>query len=100
MTEKIYKERLIIIEQDYKSELRKLYSQFAADERIYNIGDIIKSEQTEEIILIESFSWYKNLAFPIPVYQGSLLRKDLTKRKDGKKSEIYGNDKTYKFNPR
>lgn len=97
MTEEIYKERLIIIEQDYKDELRKLYSQYAGESRVYKIGDIIKSEQTEEIILIESFSWYKNLAFPIPVYQGSLLRKDLTKRKDGQKSEIYGNDKTKKL---
>jgi len=97
MTEEVYKERLIIIEQDYKSELRKLYSQYAGESRIYKIGDIIKSEQTGEIILIDSFGTYKSFDFPIPVYQGVLLRKDLTPRKDNTRSQIFGNVETKKL---
>lgn len=99
MTEEDYKEKVSIIEQSYKAELHKLYSQFAAEKRIYNIGDIIKNEQTKEIILIDSYGFYKHYEFPQPVYKGLVLKKDLTKRKDGKKSWIYGNYKTHKINP-
>ncbi len=97
MTEEYYKEKLIIIQQDYKSELQKLYSQYAEGKRIYKIGDIIKSEQTQEIILIDSFGVYKPWDFPIPVYQGVLLRKDLTPRKDNARSQIFGNVETKKL---
>lgn len=97
MKESEYKKKLIIVEQSYKAELRKLYSQFAAEERIYNIGDIIKSEQTEETILIDAFGFYLHYGPPIPVYKGLLLKKDLTVRKDCARSAIYGNDKTKKI---
>jgi hypothetical protein len=86
-----YNERLEQIEKDYKSAKKNLYIEYAKSVRRFGIGDIIKSSWGT-IIRITSFSSSMYYHLPRPIYVGSVLKKDLTPRKDNSIDTIHDNE--------
>ncbi len=92
MTEQEYYSELKQIEEDYKSSKMKLYEKFAKENRIYELGDIIKDHC--KTILVEKFGVNKTFELPQPIYIGAELKKDLTPKKNQDTGYVYGNSNT------
>ena len=91
MTELKYKELLQEIENNYTASKRQLYIEYAASQRKFKIGDIIKNDNGT-ILEVQRFGSSVSYSLPKPTYIGKALRKDLVPKKNGDIETIYGND--------
>jgi len=85
-----YKNRMKEIEKSFNDAKTKLYKEYAASHRKFNIGDVIRDHS--DTILVEAFGTSKVLDLPEPTYIGKALKKDLTPKKSGEYATIYGNN--------
>ena len=91
MTEAEYKHKLQVIETEYLQSKKQLYIDYAASQRIFKIGDVIKND-FGTIIEVQKFGTSVTFGLPKPTYIGSELRKDLVPKKNGDIGTVYGND--------
>lgn len=91
MTEADYKHKMSGIETEYLQAKKQLYIDYAASQRKYKIGDIIKNNNGT-IIEVQKFGTSISFSLPKPTYIGRELRKDLVPKKNGDIKTIYGND--------
>jgi hypothetical protein len=90
MTESDFKHKMQVIETEYLQAKRKLNIDYAASQRKFKIGDVIK-DNVGTIIEVQRFG--TNISFfPMPTYIGLELRKDLKLKKSGEVATIYGNE--------
>lgn len=90
MTELEYKHKMQVIETEYLQSKKKLYIDYAAAQRKYKIGDVIKNGNGV-IIQIQKFGTSILFSLPQPTYIGRELKKDLHPKKNGDIKTIYGN---------
>ena len=88
MTEDDYKEKLKEIDEQREKARRDLFIQYAAEQRKFNIGDIISNGYTT--IVVEKFGTYV-FTTPEPKYIGKELTKKLEPKKNGGVGTIFGN---------
>ena len=86
MTELEYNNLLNEIEVRFKKERNQLHFTYAASQRKFKIGDIIKNDTS--IIKIERFGIFM-FTNPKPTYIGAALKKDLTPKKNGSVETIF-----------
>lgn len=91
MTNDEYKYKLQVIETEYLESKKQLCFDYAASQRLFKIGDVIK-DITGTIIEIQKFGAYMDIRTPKPTYIGRELRKDLQPKKNGEIRTIYGNN--------
>lgn len=98
MTDKEYNEELLKIEQTFKEGKKALASLYAAKNKKYSVGDIIKDHSS--IIKVERIMWGFSITskFPQTCYRGTRLKKDLTPRKDDSIDTIWESDDVVKLN--
>lgn len=89
MKEQEYNEQLKKIESDYEQAKKQLHFKFGMSQVKFGIGDVI--QHPGSIIKVDKISVYKGFGLPVPVYYGAELKKDLTPKKNGNRSAIYGN---------
>jgi len=87
MTKEEYNKKILDLEIELKEQKRKLGREYAFSNNKYSIGDIIKDHKAT--IRIEKIQWTNSLSGPECVYWGTILKKDLTPRKDGKTDSIF-----------
>ena len=82
MTEAEYENMKRKIDKDHDDALLLLGRTYAAGNRKYQVGDILKSHQGD-IIKVERISWSLGIgkSYPECVYVGKELRKDLQPKK-------------------
>ena len=90
MTEQDYKYELQVVETEYLKAKRNLHVKYAESQRMFKIGDIIRSN-TDVTIKVEKFGTCLGIGNPQPTYIGVELKKDLTPKKSGIQNTIYGN---------
>jgi hypothetical protein len=90
MTELEYKHKMQVIETKYLQSKKQLYIDYAAAQRKFKIGDVIKNDNGV-IIQIQKFGTSVTFSLPQPTYIGKELRKDLQPKKNGDIGTVYGN---------
>jgi len=91
MTEIEFKSKLQKIEHDFELSKKQLYIDYAASQRKFKIGDVIKNDNGV-IIQIQKFGTSVTFSLPQPTYIGKELRKDLQPKKNGDIGTVYGNN--------
>ena len=86
MTKEEYKAELSLLEQEFNDKKDMLARKYAYANKKYKEGDIL--ECYDEIILVDKIMWGYGLQEPRCSYYGYLLKKDLTPRKDKKRSNF------------
>ena len=91
MNETKFNELLQEIETNYTKAKNQLYVDYAASQRKFKIGDVIRDKRGVLIEVRKFGTWsLKNTAKPY--YTGIALRKDLQPKKNGDVDTIFGND--------
>ena len=90
MEKETYLKILQDIEDEAKSRREKLYKEYALSNAKFKIGETIRDSRWS--FVIDKITTYKAYDFPVAVYHGFELKKDLTPRKDKNRVAIYGND--------
>ena len=83
-------EKLKNIENYAKLAKSNLNLEFALSNAKFKIGDTIKD--TRWAFTIDQITAFKILDFPLIVYHGFELKKDLTPKKNGSRVSIHGNN--------
>ena len=93
-----YNERLKNIESSYQQEKKELAKAYAFANNPYKVGDILRDHfQTLKITYIGwGFGTFND--FPACTYQGVILKKDLTPRKDLMNGVMWQNNVEEKIN--
>jgi|ERR1035437_1494148 hypothetical protein len=91
MEETEYNAKLKKAGDDYEAAKKAIYIEFAMSHVKYSKGDIIKQTfGSETTILIDKIYPHKSIGLPEPVYDGVVLKKDLTPKKNFERHQIYG----------
>lgn len=72
--------------------MAKLNRQYALESAKFKVGDIIKDLRWTFKVDRITYSSSSMFKFPVPIYEGFELKKDLTPRKDKNRVQIWGNE--------
>jgi len=88
MTEQEYNAKLDEINSTAERQRNLLIYEYAISQAIFKVGDIIGYRHTA--ILVSEIAAYSEYGLVMPTYEGLILKKDLTPRKNGEIGVIYG----------
>lgn len=89
MTPEEYKEKLEKLKTDFEINKRNLAKEYAFSHNTYKIGDVITNGVNCIKIDKIKYSMGRFGSLPECVYEGPLLKKDLTERKDKQLGCVY-----------
>ncbi len=91
MDEQQYKSELDKLESEYITAKNRLHIKFAMAQVKFTVGDIITDGFVT--IKVNKIRAHKSLGLPEPVYEGNALKKDLTPKAKNEQGAIYGNNR-------